>query len=308
MMSSKKDREIWKNKCINLFQKKKYNGTTLRCVSDNLRVKFPNLREDLQSNTCRFKLTNLKGRSFLNCNNTARIPNQDQSDIDTVDDDDNADNNECDPNFPIPLKVNDTKMQCDDEYHKAGVEVLDQIIEKLKVSKNRQEKFQLLSLAPKSWGRRELRKVLGTSERQAIKVKPLVSEHGILILPNPKKGRALPLEIETLVRTFYERDDISRMMPGMKDFVSVKNDDGTRSHVQKRLLLCSINKLYAQFTAEHEGLKISILKFTKLRPRHCVLAGSSGSHNVCVCMHQENTKLILNEIDIQHLTADTDMS
>ena len=66
----------------------------------------------------------------------------------------------------------------------------------------------------------------------------------------------MPLEIETLVKTFYERDDIIRMMTRMKDFVSVKNDDGTRSHVQKRLLLSNINKLYAQFTTEHEGLKI----------------------------------------------------
>ena len=79
-------------------------------------------------------------------------------------------------------------------------------------------------------------------------------EHRILILSNPKEGRALPLKIETLLKTFYERDDISLMMPGMKDFVSVKNDDGTRSHVQKRPLLCNLNELYAQFTAEHEGL------------------------------------------------------
>ena len=53
-------------------------------------------------------------------------------------------------------------------------------------------------------------------------MKQLVSEHGILILPNSKKGRALSLEIESLVKTFHECDDISRMMPGMIDFVSVK--------------------------------------------------------------------------------------
>ena len=64
--------------------------------------------------------------------------------------------------------------------------------------------------------------MFGTSEWQAIKVKQLVSEDGILILPNPKKGRALPVEIETLVKTFYERDGISRMMPGIKDFVGKK--------------------------------------------------------------------------------------
>ena len=101
----------------------------------------------------------------MNCNNIARIPNQVQSDIDTVVDDDDADNNECHPDFSIPLKFNDTKMQCDDEYYKAGVDVLDQIIEKFNVSKSRQEIFQLLSLVPKSWGRRKLRKVFGTSER-----------------------------------------------------------------------------------------------------------------------------------------------
>ena len=67
MMSSKKDREIWKDKCINPFQKKKHEGTTLRRVSDNLSVKFPNLREDSQiCNTCRFELIKLKIRSFLN--------------------------------------------------------------------------------------------------------------------------------------------------------------------------------------------------------------------------------------------------
>ena len=55
------------------------------------------LRKDSQiCNTCRFELTNLKGRSFLDCENTARIPNQVQRDIDTVVDDDDVDNNECD--------------------------------------------------------------------------------------------------------------------------------------------------------------------------------------------------------------------
>ena len=109
MMSSKKDREIWKDKCINPFQEKKHKETTLRSVSDNLRVKFPNLLEDSQiCSTCRFELTNLKGRSFLNCDNTARIPNQVQSDIDTVHDNNDADNNECDLDFLIPFKVNVT--------------------------------------------------------------------------------------------------------------------------------------------------------------------------------------------------------
>ena len=95
-------------------------------------------------------------------------------------------------------------------------------------------------------------------------------------------------EAKTLVKKFYEHDDISKMMPGMKDFVSIKNNDGTRSHIQKRLLLCNLNELHAQFTSEHEGLKISISKFIKRKPCHYILAGSSDSHNVCVCLHHEN--------------------
>ena len=133
-----------------------------------------------------------------------------------------------------------------------------------------------------------------------LNVKKLVSKQRILTLPNPKIGRVLTPKTGTLVKTFDELDDISRMMPRMKDFMSVKNDYGTRSHIQMRLLLCNLNKLHAQFTKEHEGLKINISKFTKLRPRHCVLAGSSGSHNVCACLYHEKFMLILSKIKIQN--------
>ena len=45
--------------------------------------------------------------------------------------------------------------------------------------------------------------------------------------------------------------------------------------------------------------KIIISKFIKIKPRHCVLAGSSGTHNVCVYVQHENFKLMLNEINIK---------
>ncbi|KYN27624.1 hypothetical protein ALC57_02985 [Trachymyrmex cornetzi] len=96
-------------------------------------------------------------------------------------------------------------------------------------------------------------------------------------------------------------------MPGIKDFVSLKNDKGIRTHVQKRLLLGNINELYILFTSEYPDVKLSISTFTKLRPLHCVLAGSSGTHNVCVCVHHENIKLMMNDAYIQNLTKDTNM-
>ena len=82
--------------------------------------------------------------------------------------------------------------------------------------------------------------MFNTSERKARNVKKLVSELEILTLPNPKTLKELTPESETLVEKFYERDDISRMMPGMKYFLSVKDDDGNRSHI------CKLERLHGK--------------------------------------------------------------
>lgn len=49
----------------------------------------------------------------------------------------------------------------------------------------------------------------------------------------------LSTETETLVQSNEARDE--KLCVG-------KNDDGTRQHVEKRLLLCNANELYEQFT------------------------------------------------------------
>ena len=74
------------------------------------------------------------------------------------------------------------------------------------------------------------------SNYMARKSKDLVKEKGVLSLPGPKPGPSLPLETADIVHEFYEYDDISRVMSGKKDFVSVKQE-GKRVHVQKRLML-----------------------------------------------------------------------
>ena len=67
--------------------------------------------------------------------------------------------------------------------------------------------------------------------------KKLVAGHGILTLPNKKKGKTLECKTEALVTKFYQRDDyMSRLMPGMKDCVSVRID-GKKVPMQKRMVL-----------------------------------------------------------------------
>jgi len=36
----------------------------------------------------------------------------------------------------------------------------------------------------------------------------------------------LPSETSELVRSFYENDDVGRMMPGKKDFNSIRGEEG----------------------------------------------------------------------------------
>ncbi len=123
------------------------------------------------------------------------------------------------------------------------------------------------------------------------KSKKLVAEKGILSSPNVKCGRRLPSETETLVIDFYMNDEFSRLMPGKKDFVSVRTSNG-RVHEQKRLVFCNLK------------VKVSFSKFAILRPRQCVLAGASGTHSVCVCQIPQNPKLMLEACDFQSIQND----
>lgn len=77
----------------------------------------------------------------------------------------------------------------------------------------------------------------------------------------------------------------SRLMPGMKDVVSVKSEDG-RCLMQKRLLLLDLRGLFLAFKENNPDLQVGFSKFAQLRPRQCILAGSSGTHSVCFVTSQ----------------------
>ena len=50
-------------------------------------------------------------------------------------------------------------------------------------------------------------------------------EKGVFATPNPNLGHPIAPKTADLVRGFYESDDVSRIMPGKKDFVSVKQGE-----------------------------------------------------------------------------------
>lgn len=134
-------------------------------------------------------------------------------------------------------------------------------------------------------------------------VQSLVAEQGILCSPNPRMGRGLSPEVVQTVVEFYKDDDISRVMPGQRDCVSIVTD-GVRQTVQKRLLTMSLNETYKHFMKVHDTVEISFSSFASLRPKYCKLLSKSGFHNVCVCSIHENVDLMLHSLNKLKVSID----
>lgn len=111
-----------------------------------------------------------------------------------------------------------------------------------------QTKINILSLLPKSWSIPKICSEFQVSEYLVRRTKKLVKENGILPEANKKKpGYSISRETVHAVLSFYENDEYSRMCPGKKDCVSVRNSDGKKELKQKRLILCNLKELFALF-------------------------------------------------------------
>ena len=189
------------------------------------------------------------------------------------------------------------KMPQDD-----GREMIQQLKEKYASTTSRSERLTILTALPKSWSVGKIMDEFGVTNYMAKSAKKLVEDKGVLSSPNSNAGKPLPESTLELVRNFYCHDDISRVMPGKKDFVSVRNADGIKVHQQKRLVLCNLREAYHQFKILHPDVKIGFSTFAQLRPKECVLAGSSGTHSVCVCVVHQNAKLMMTGGRLEALT------
>lgn len=106
-----------------------------------------------------------------------------------------------------------------------------------------------------------------------------------------KRSDAISDKDTRSIEEFYMRDDISRMCPGRKDFVTVRSKEG-KEHKQKRLLIYNISEVYEIFKAEIPSIQVSLSKFASLRPPN-VLPITPRDQEVCVCKYHENIKLLL---------------
>ena len=158
---------------------------------------------------------------------------------------------------------------------------------------NSDAQYRILTSLPPSWSVRKIMKEFEVGQKKAKKAKELQKKNGFHSFPSKQVGKSLSSDTVNTVRDFYNTDNISRLLPGKKDCVSMKVN-GEKQRVQKRLILCLLKEAYIFFKDKYQdNMKIGFSKFSELRPKNVVLPNASGTHSVCVCTYHQNFKLML---------------
>ena len=108
---------------------------------------------------------------------------------------------------------------------------------------------------------------------------------------SPKRG-TLSKRLKEKVESFFERDDVSRLVPGQKSTVTLN-----KVKKQKRFLLDSLEHLHMKYLSENTLLeRLSYTTFTRLRP-FWVLSPRNSDRETCLCKTCENVKLLAEALE-----------
>ena len=126
------------------------------------------------------------------------------------------------------------------------LDLMEAVKEKINSTEDRSKKLSLLTLAPNSWTNRQTSEYFGVSEYCVAQARSNKEKYGILSLsdaPSEKnrKGQVTDADKQRIIE-FYTSDEYSRQLPGRKNVISVKQSNGKRLKIQKRLLLVNINE------------------------------------------------------------------
>lgn len=136
---------------------------------------------------------------------------------------------------------------------------------------DKDDQYKMLTCVPDSWSINRIVEYFNVPQYMARKSKLLRRDFGPYSAPDSRKpGKCLSDSLVNAVKDFYCSDEISRCLPGKKDYVSVRVD-GERKHLQKRLLLSTCREAHILFKEQYPNLKIGISAFTKLRPKVIIL-------------------------------------
>ena len=123
------------------------------------------------------------------------------------------------------------------------------------LTESRSKKLTILTVLPRSWTLTTIKEEFEASDYTARQAKTLVREKGILSSANCRAGKSLSKDIVNVVQD--KSDSVSRIMPGMKGYVSVKRD-GVRVHEQKHLAYMSTLRHWYGVSVILASLKTSV--------------------------------------------------
>lgn len=141
-----------------------------------------------------------------------------------------------DPSYQIPEKsISVAKRSICDEQD----DWVDELKKAISSQDNRRQKISLLTTIPdiKSWSIRKTAKTFGVTRWMVKKAKNLREICGYGSFPDAKIGNSIPNKVLEVVNNFYLSDDVSRVMPGMKDIKSFRKNGGERQRVSVRTFL-----------------------------------------------------------------------
>lgn len=159
----------------------------------------------------------------------------------------------------------------------ALLSLMSSIRERIALSESYEERISLLTLAPSHWSRQMMCERFGVTDYMARQARKLRDERGVLAKRDAKTGRQTSQDVVASVHEMYEDIEYSKMCPGVRDFVPIRNSEGEKVLHQKRLMLMNLKELYTAWKARRGDLQAcGFSLFASLRPKWCVLAGASG--------------------------------
>ena len=105
------------------------------------------------------------------------------------------------------------------------------------------------------------------------------------------KKRSLTCRLEDRIRKFYERDDISRIVPGIKRTITQN-----KQKKQKRFLTDDLINIHKKFQNENNDISISYTSFCRQRP-FWVVRPRDSDRETCACRIHENMALVVDALD-----------
>lgn len=102
---------------------------------------------------------------------------------------------------------------------------------------SREDKYKILTTLPSDWSIRKIQKTFNISYRIASTAKKMKQLSGYGASCEQKSGRPLSSNVLKEVENFYTDDQQSRLMPGRKDYVSIKKKQCSGASAKKIIII-----------------------------------------------------------------------